>query len=82
MYKRNSALPLHAQMISAAPDVVVEPIQEDDLFFVLACDGIWKYVQFGLSGTRFSPAIIMFCESSVFLLSHFIKRLKYLFLTW
>eukprot|EP00041_Stephanoeca_diplocostata_P016359 m.321958 g.321958 ORF g.321958 m.321958 type:complete len:496 (+) comp20340_c0_seq1:79-1566(+) len=47
MYKRNASLPLHQQMITAAPDVVVEPLQDDDAFFVLACDGIWNSMESG-----------------------------------
>jgi serine/threonine protein phosphatase PrpC len=40
-YKRNEAIPLKDQMISALPDVHVETLTENDHFMVLACDGIW-----------------------------------------
>ncbi|KJH51014.1 protein phosphatase 2C [Dictyocaulus viviparus] len=40
-YKKNLGLPLRDQMITALPDVKVEPLQPDDEFLVVACDGIW-----------------------------------------
>ncbi len=39
-YKQNKRLPPEDQMITANPDVVVEPLQDID-FIVLACDGVW-----------------------------------------
>lgn len=39
-YKQNKRLPPEEQMITANPDVVVEPLQDID-FIVLACDGVW-----------------------------------------
>ncbi len=40
-YKRNEAIALKDQMISALPDVRIEKLTNDDQFMVLACDGIW-----------------------------------------
>ena len=40
-YKQNKRLPAEDQMITANPDVVVEPLTRDINFIVLACDGIW-----------------------------------------
>uniref|UniRef100_A0A915KEY4 protein-serine/threonine phosphatase n=1 Tax=Romanomermis culicivorax TaxID=13658 RepID=A0A915KEY4_ROMCU len=40
-YKSNEKLPLKDQMISPLPDIQVEKLQDDDMFLVLACDGIW-----------------------------------------
>ncbi|KHN79397.1 putative protein phosphatase 2C F42G9.1 [Toxocara canis] len=40
-YKKNDSLPLKDQMISAQPDVTLHPIEPDDEFVVVACDGIW-----------------------------------------
>jgi protein phosphatase 1G len=39
-YKQNKRLPPEEQMITASPDVVVEPLQDID-FIVIACDGVW-----------------------------------------
>ena len=39
-YKQNKRLPPEEQMITAFPDVVVEPLQDID-FIVVACDGVW-----------------------------------------
>jgi len=41
-YKRNEAMALKDQMISALPDVRIEKLTNDDQFMVLACDGIWN----------------------------------------
>lgn len=40
-YKKNAALPLKEQMISALPDVKQYKILQGDEFIVIACDGIW-----------------------------------------
>ncbi len=40
-YKRNSEFPLHKQIVSGIPDIVVEERAERDEFVVIACDGIW-----------------------------------------
>lgn len=40
-YKQNKRLPAEDQMITANPDVVVEPLTSDINFIILACDGIW-----------------------------------------
>jgi protein phosphatase 1G len=40
-YKQNKRLPPEDQMITAFPDVVVEPLTSDINFIILACDGIW-----------------------------------------
>jgi protein phosphatase 1G len=41
-YKKNTTLPLEAQMISAEPDVTLYSIDRaTDTFMVIACDGIW-----------------------------------------
>jgi protein phosphatase 1G len=40
-YKQNRKLPPEDQMITANPDVVVEPLTNDVNFIVLACDGVW-----------------------------------------
>ena len=41
-YKKNEAIALHEQMISAEPDVIVHRVDHDkDDFLVVACDGIW-----------------------------------------
>ncbi|VDN90636.1 unnamed protein product [Brugia pahangi] len=41
-YKKNAALPLKEQMISALPDVKQYKILEGDEFIIIACDGIWN----------------------------------------
>ena len=40
-YKQNSKLPPEEQMITANPDITVEPLTKDCDFIVLGCDGIW-----------------------------------------
>lgn len=40
-YKQNKRLPPEEQMITANPDVVVEPLTSDINFIILACDGVW-----------------------------------------
>lgn len=45
-YKKNKALPLKEQMISALPDVKEQKIMEDDEFIIVACDGIWYVTSF------------------------------------
>lgn len=40
-YKQNKKLPAEDQMITANPDVVVEPFSTDINFIILACDGVW-----------------------------------------
>lgn len=40
-YKQNKKIPAEDQMITANPDVVVEPLSSDVNFIVLACDGVW-----------------------------------------
>ncbi|VDK50763.1 unnamed protein product [Anisakis simplex] len=41
-YKKNGSLPLKDQMISAQPDVKLYPIEPEDEFVIIACDGIWN----------------------------------------
>lgn len=40
-FKNHTELPPECQMISVKPDVVVHEVNEDLMFLVLACDGIW-----------------------------------------
>jgi len=40
-YKKKPELGPEKQMICSTPDLIVEPITEDDEFIVLACDGVW-----------------------------------------
>ncbi|GAX24864.1 hypothetical protein FisN_6Hh187 [Fistulifera solaris] len=40
-YKTNKDLPADEQAVVAVPDVVVRQRSKDDLFMVVACDGIW-----------------------------------------
>lgn len=40
-FKNHAELPAESQMISSKPDVVIRPVDEDLMFVVLACDGIW-----------------------------------------
>jgi serine/threonine protein phosphatase PrpC len=40
-YKTNKDLPADRQAVVAVPDVVVRQRSKDDLFMVVACDGIW-----------------------------------------
>ena len=42
LYKRNLAVAVEAQMISALPDVNAVPLSAGDRFLVLCCDGIWN----------------------------------------
>ncbi|PAV64978.1 hypothetical protein WR25_19621 [Diploscapter pachys] len=44
-YKKNAALHLKEQMISALPDVKMESIGPKDEFLVVACDGIWNSLE-------------------------------------
>lgn len=44
-YKQNPGLTPDEQMISATPDVRVEPRQQQDEFLVIACDGIWDVMR-------------------------------------
>lgn len=43
-YKMNKELPAEDQMISALPDIKRIPLEPEDEFMVLACDGIWNYM--------------------------------------
>ncbi|XP_053672668.1 probable protein phosphatase CG10417 [Anopheles nili] len=43
-YKMNKSLPAEEQMISALPDIEKITIGPEDEFMVLACDGIWNYL--------------------------------------
>lgn len=40
-YKKRSDLGPEKQVICATPDILAEPLADDDEFIVLACDGIW-----------------------------------------
>ena len=40
-YKQNKKLPPEDQMITANPEIVVEPLTDDINFIVIACDGVW-----------------------------------------
>lgn len=40
-YKQSKHLSPAQQIITAAPDIVALDLQEDDEFFILACDGVW-----------------------------------------
>ncbi|CAN0330950.1 unnamed protein product, partial [Discosporangium mesarthrocarpum] len=40
-YKGNKSLPPEDQIISAQPDVQKVDIEEEDLFILIACDGVW-----------------------------------------
>ena len=42
IYKRNTSLPAHGQMVIPHPDTFIVPITKSDEFFILACDGIWE----------------------------------------
>ena len=41
-YKKNTDLPAEEQIITANPDIQKKEFTEDDLFFILGCDGIWE----------------------------------------
>ncbi|XP_022705831.1 probable protein phosphatase 2C T23F11.1 isoform X2 [Varroa jacobsoni] len=41
VFKKNEKKPAHEQIVTAFPDVTVEPLTPDHEFVVLACDGIW-----------------------------------------
>lgn len=40
-YKDNKSIPVEEQKISVVPDISVTPIQPEDEFVIIACDGIW-----------------------------------------
>lgn len=40
-YKKNEDKSLTEQMVLALPEIIVETINDDDDFFIIACDGIW-----------------------------------------
>jgi serine/threonine protein phosphatase PrpC len=40
-YKQLKHLQPEQQIITAEPDITIFDVQEDDEFFILACDGIW-----------------------------------------
>jgi serine/threonine protein phosphatase PrpC len=40
-YKQLKHLLPEEQIITAEPDITIFDVQEDDEFFILACDGIW-----------------------------------------
>lgn len=40
-YKKNLNIPQKDQMITAYPEVKIEPLTDKDDFIVLACDGVW-----------------------------------------
>lgn len=44
-YKQNDTLPAAAQIITAEPDVQHIELNDDDQFFVLACDGVWDVME-------------------------------------
>lgn len=41
-FKKRSDLPAEQQMVSAEPDIVVETLNGEEEFLVIACDGIWN----------------------------------------
>lgn len=40
-FKQSSGLSWKEQVVTACPDVTVTPLQQDDQFIVMGCDGIW-----------------------------------------
>lgn len=42
MYKSNASVRVYEQMIIAMPDVTVEPVNPQDQYVTLMCDGIWN----------------------------------------
>lgn len=40
-FKSNPRLPPEQQVVTANPDIIEHPLDEEDEFVVLACDGIW-----------------------------------------
>jgi serine/threonine protein phosphatase PrpC len=40
-FKQNASLPAEQQAVTCDPDVIEHEINDQDEFFVLACDGIW-----------------------------------------
>ncbi|PIC40783.1 hypothetical protein B9Z55_008413 [Caenorhabditis nigoni] len=44
-YKKNHALHLKDQMITAHPDIKIESLTPEDEFLVVACDGIWNSME-------------------------------------
>jgi len=41
-YKQKKELPAAEQIVTAFPEVRIEPLQSDDEFIVIGCDGIWE----------------------------------------
>uniref|UniRef100_A0A1I7UJS8 protein-serine/threonine phosphatase n=1 Tax=Caenorhabditis tropicalis TaxID=1561998 RepID=A0A1I7UJS8_9PELO len=44
-YKKNRALELKEQMITAHPDIKIETLSSEDEFLIVACDGIWNSLE-------------------------------------
>ena len=42
LYKRNADLPASHQKITATPEIVIEPIQANDEFLLMGCDGVFE----------------------------------------
>eukprot|EP01071_Lankesteria_metandrocarpae_P012526 Lankesteria_metandrocarpae@DN6005_c0_g1_i1.p1 len=42
VYKQDPNLPQEKQIVISLPDVRIVPIQDDDQFIVIGCDGIWE----------------------------------------
>lgn len=57
-YKKNAALPLKEQMISALPDVKQYKILQGDEFIIIACDGIWYNLNFITRNFQTSKSIL------------------------
>lgn len=43
-FKKSATVPPEEQIVTALPDIIVHEISPDDEFLVLACDGIWDFM--------------------------------------
>ena len=56
-YKGNTAKDYKSQMVTVDPEITTTPRQQNDLFLMLACDGIWDCVTSEDGGEQMREAI-------------------------
>ncbi|KAK6267771.1 hypothetical protein QUC31_011931 [Theobroma cacao] len=61
-FKQNKTLPAEKQVVTANPDINTVELCDDDEFLVLACDGIWTYVEEWNDAFRLESKLSAICE--------------------
>lgn len=57
-YKNNTMYKAKDQVVSAFPEIKVEPINADTQFIFLACDGIWD--------VKTSQEVVTYCHKNIY----------------